>query len=72
MNENSLPFPLLSEADAAIAAASLAAASCSLLGESPDGRLLTAQRDFQAHYEFLLQRKWPEPAKSPSDGMNLD
>lgn len=63
-------IPSLSEKDAAIIAASLASASCSLLEPSSDC-LETARRHFQAHYEFLLARQWPEPAKLMSAGMNI-
>ena len=68
MNETPT-FPMLSEADIAKTAAALAAASCRSDGDAHD-RILDAQRHFQAHYQFLLERKWP--AKGLSHGMNLD
>lgn len=70
MSAETLPFPLLSEADAAISAAALAAASCRPDGNAADD-ILDAQRHFLAHYRFLLERKWPEPARSLSQGMHL-
>lgn len=58
-------FPKLTEAEAAIVAAALASASCK------DGGEKAAQRHFLAHYRFLLEKKWPEPGREMSRGMNL-
>lgn len=63
---SNLPFPVLSAAEMACVAASLASGACALAaghdGLTTEAAVELSQRLFQRQMQFLADRKWPDTA----------